>query len=51
MTLYYTVYKVEPLYPFDIIEATFLVVEINSHLLMASLLLFIYTCSKNMMRT
>jgi len=38
MTPYYAVHGVEPLYPFDITEATFLVARINSHLSTASLL-------------
>jgi len=37
MIPYYAVHGVEPLHPFDVTEATFLVARINSHLLTASL--------------
>jgi len=37
MTLYYAVYRVELLHLFDVTEATFLTVRINSHLSIASL--------------
>jgi len=45
ITLYYAVYRVEPLHPFDVTEATFLTARINSHLSTASLL-SIYICWK-----
>jgi len=38
MTSYYAVHGVEPLHPFDVTEATFLVARINSYLSTASLL-------------